>query len=161
MELHLLLESANFNSEGYAHYEGIECSTYNPFSKIEKFLEDFYELYDADSDNELSEVKIESILKTLMNARNAKYSIKNNLVTLYNAKAKDIFVPVTFMAISLFFFDCKITSENFSRLCNNPQLLDLFSKLLFKEKSCLEWINILPISTLGIDYEITIKQMPA
>jgi hypothetical protein len=120
----------DFNSKGYARYEGIECVKINLFEKVEKFVKDFYELYDASHITESEENRIEVVIKKLTTDRGAKYKISDNLVTLYSFKALDVFEPTSFTHIYQFCLDSKIESENITKLRNNRQTLNLIFSAL-------------------------------
>lgn len=121
---------SDFNSNGYARYEGIECVKLNPFEKVEKFVKDFYELYDASQNTESEENRIKVIIKKLTTDRGAKYKIGDNLVTLYSFKVLDVFEPQSFTHIYQFCLDSKIESENIVKLRKDFQTLNfIFSAL--------------------------------
>lgn len=118
-----------FNSSGYCHYEGFGCVKYNPFEKVERLIADFYEFYNDDSQIfESEQNKVESILKSLMRGRGAKYPIDKNLVTLHQLKAVDVFKSFNFTNICSFYSDSKIDNKNIFKLYHDQETLNLIFK---------------------------------
>jgi hypothetical protein len=110
---------ARFNSEGYARYKNVECIKYNPFEKLEKFVGDFYDSYENDTKTyESDKIKIRTIIKKLT-------PYHNNLVTLYQYKAIDVFEPINFATIGFSCLDFKIDNKNIFKLWEDKKTLNL------------------------------------
>lgn len=124
-----VLEIMNkFNAEGYARYENVECIKYNPFEKFENFVGDFYDFYENDIKTYESEkIKVRKIIKKLT-AQKMPYH--NNLVTLCQYKAIDVFNPINFKMIRVFLDFSKIESKNIYRLNEDKRMREIIYEVV-------------------------------
>lgn len=137
----------DFLGDFYDIYESLNFST-EIFDNILRVFYDIYELLDFDSEifddylgyfYEIHErmsydsqrYKVKKTLETLMLGSRAKYGIKKYLVVLYELTPIEVFDPVNFINIVLFYKDCKIDSENIFRLANDYNELILIYKFIW------------------------------
>lgn len=112
-----------FNSKGYALYEGFECIKFNPFDMLERFIGDFYDAYASDTkEYESNQKKLTSVIIELT-AQKKPYH--NNLVSLYQYKIKDVFNGTTLEEICLFLNHSNIESKNIYKITEDTKMREL------------------------------------
>jgi len=117
-----------FNVEGYCHFNGIECSQYNPTLKMDEWAIDFFILYDSnDYLYENKEKKIELIIKKLMKGSDAKYPIKKPVIKILQYNLLMVMKNIHI----LYSFNLKKSSNSMERLINSPpEFLNLLTKTI-------------------------------
>ena len=81
-----------FNAFGYCCYDGIECVKYNPFTKFEAFLSDFFEQYDnINNISNNNEERALEIIESLVKGRRAKHTLKKPVVAMFQYTIAEAF----------------------------------------------------------------------
>jgi hypothetical protein len=122
----------DFNKTGYCCYENFKCEKYNPFVKLECLICQFYQFYDCYTQEfESEEQKINAIFKQIIKNTKPKYNIQDdNLVTLYQYKAIDVFKYNNFVDISFFCVESQLNCENILKLGADQKMLSIIHKVV-------------------------------
>ena len=121
----------DFNKVGYCCYEKFICQKYNPFVKLECLICQFYKLYASITQEfESEEQKINTILKQVIKYIKPKFIIQDdNLVTLYQYKAVDVFNYSNFTDICFFCVESQLNCENILKLGADQEMLSIIHKM--------------------------------